>query len=65
MFFSRNFFFETKGEILEFLVQIQLILLLFWDKFTNFFDIKKLKKNPLLDTFKRLNIPPSLQISCP
>ncbi len=41
---------KQKGEILEFfdfLVQIQLILLLFWDKFTNFFDITKLKKNPI------------------
>ncbi len=39
-------------------------MLLFWEKFTNFFDITNWKK-PLLDTFKRLNIPPSLQISCP
>ncbi len=71
MFFSRTiFFWKQKGEILEFfdfLLQMQLILLLFWDKFTNFFDITKLKKKKktLLDTFKRLNIPPSLQISCP
>jgi hypothetical protein len=43
-------FLKQKGEILSFkifLVQIQLILLLFWDKFTNFFDITKLKNNPI------------------
>jgi hypothetical protein len=43
-------FLKQKGEILNFkkkLVQIQLILLLFWDQFTNFFDITKLKNNPI------------------